>query len=30
MQYHGNLVCRGLALGTDVQEFEQLYSVYVG
>jgi heme exporter protein A len=30
IQCRGKIVYRGLALGTDVQEFEQLYSAYVG
>jgi len=30
IQYRGKIVYRGLSLGIDVQEFEQLYSAYVG
>ncbi len=30
IQCRGKIVYRGLSLGTDVQEFEQLYSAYVG
>jgi heme exporter protein A len=29
IQYRGKIVYRGLSLGIDVQEFEQLYSAYV-
>src|SRR5712691_13186146 len=29
IQCRGKIVYRGLSLGTDVQEFEQLYSAYV-
>ena len=30
IQCRGKIVYRGLSLGIDVQEFEQLYSAYVG
>jgi heme exporter protein A len=30
IQCRGKIVYRGLSLGTDVQEFEQLYNAYVG